>query len=152
MRVLILCTHNSARSQMAEGLLRHLGGKDFTVFSAGTEATRVNPLAIRVMDEIGIDITGQYSKSLTQFLGQPLDVVITVCDQANESCPLFPGAPTRIHWSFPDPSAVQGAEEERIAAFRRVRMALTDHLQRFIDEQRATSIATVGVTTESASG
>ena len=150
MRVLILCTHNSARSQMAEGLLRHLGGKNFAVLSAGTEATRVNPLAIRAMAEIGIDITGQYSKSLTQFLGQPLDVVITVCDQANESCPLFPGTPTRIHWSFPDPSAVQGTEEERLAAFRQVRIALTDHLLRFIEERRVPAHPLVNPPTERA--
>ena len=120
-RILFLCTHNSARSQMAEGLLRALGGDQFEVASAGTEQTRVRPEAITVMGELNVDISGQTSKTLERFLGETWDEVITVCDQANESCPLFPGARARRHWSIDDPSRVQGAAEERLAAFRRAR-------------------------------
>lgn len=120
-RVLFLCTHNSARSQMAEGLLRHLGGIGFDVFSAGTEATRVRPLAIRAMAELGLDISGHASKSLDRYLGEPFDAVITVCDDANETCPVFPGAGRRLHWSFDDPSKATGTEDEQLATYRRVR-------------------------------
>ena len=120
-RVLFLCTHNSARSQMAEGLLRALGQGAYESFSAGTEATRVRPEAIAAMRELGIDITGQSSKTLEQYLHQSFDEVVTVCDSANESCPVFPGARNRRHWSIDDPSGVQGSDEERIAAFRRAR-------------------------------
>jgi arsenate reductase (thioredoxin) len=120
-RVLFLCTHNSARSQMAEGLLRHLGGGSVEVASAGTEARGVHPMAVRVMAEIGIDLRGHASKTLDRFVGKPWDDVITVCNHANESCPIFPGATSRLHWSFDDPSAVTGSEEQRLAAFRRVR-------------------------------
>jgi arsenate reductase len=116
-RVLFLCTHNSARSQMAEGLLRALGGDRFAVFSAGTVATSVRPEAITAMREIGIDISGQSSKTLEQFLGEPFDEVITVCDDANDACPVFPGVRNRRHWSIPDPSAVTGSEIDRLAAF-----------------------------------
>ncbi len=123
-RVLFLCTHNSARSQMAEGLLRHLGGGRYEAFSAGTEATRVRPLAIRAMAELGIDISGQESKTLERYLGQPFDALITVCDQANESCPVFFGAKERLHWSFPDPSQAIGTEEEQLAVYRQVRDAI----------------------------
>jgi arsenate reductase (thioredoxin) len=128
-RVLFLCTHNSARSQMAEGLLRHLAGDRFEAHSAGTEATHVRPLAIRAMDEIGVDISGQESKTLDRYLGEPFDYVITVCDDANEACPFFPGAQSRLHWSLPDPSAAEGTEEERLAVFRSVRDALRDRVQ-----------------------
>jgi len=120
-RVLFLCTHNSARSQMAEGLLRHLGGGSVEVASAGTEARGVHPMAVRVMAEIGIDLRGHASKTLDRFVGEPWDDVITVCDHANESCPIFPGATRRLHWSFDDPSAATGSEEQRLAAFRHVR-------------------------------
>ena len=120
-RVLFLCTHNSARSQMAEGLLRHVAGDRFEAHSAGTEATHVRPLAVRAMDEVGVDITGQESKTLERYLGEPFDYVITVCDDANEACPFFPGARNRLHWSFEDPARVEGSEEERLAVFRRVR-------------------------------
>ena len=120
-RVLILCTGNSARSQMAEGLLRMLAGDHFEVFSAGSKPSIVNPLAIAAMDERGIDIRAQRSKHLNEYLDQPFDYVITVCDNAAETCPLFPGAARRIHWSFPDPAAVQGTEAERLASFRQVR-------------------------------
>jgi arsenate reductase (thioredoxin) len=128
-RVLFLCTHNSARSQMAEGLLRHLAGDRFEAYSAGTEATYVRPLAIRAMDEIGVDISGQESKMLERYLGEPFDYVITVCDDANEACPFFPGAKNRLHWSLPDPSAAKGSEEERLAVFRSVRDRMRNRMQ-----------------------
>src|SRR5437588_6903268 len=128
-RVLFLCTHNSARSQMAEGLLRNLGGARFEVHSAGTEATQVRPLAIQVMREVGIDLTGQESKTLDRYLSQPFDVVITVCDQANESCPVFPGARRRLHWSFPDPSKAEGTQEEQLAVYRAVRDAIKERIE-----------------------
>lgn len=131
-RVLILCTGNSARSQMAEGLLRHLAGGAIIVESAGTAPSPVNPLAIRDMAERGIDISHHRSKHLSEFLNQPFDVVITVCDQAAEACPIFPGRAERIHWSFPDPAAVTGTGEERIAAFREVRDALEQHLRAWL--------------------
>src|SRR5437588_8944751 len=123
-RVLFICTHNSARSQMAEGLLRHLGGERFEAFSAGTEATHVRPLAIKTMGELGIDISGQQSKTLDRYLNEPFDEVITVCDTAAEACPIFPGAAHRRHWSFPDPSKATGSEEEQLAVYRRVRDAI----------------------------
>lgn len=123
-RVLILCTGNSARSQMAEGLLRTLGGERVDVFSAGSKPSVVNPYAIRAMQKRGIDISGQRSKHLSEYLNQPFDFVITVCDQAAETCPIFPGKAQRIHWSFPDPAATQGSDEEILAAFERVRDAL----------------------------
>jgi arsenate reductase len=128
-RVLFLCTHNSARSQMAEGLLRHLAGHRFEVYSAGTEATFVRPHAIEVMNEIGIDISGQKSKTLADYLGQPFDYVITVCDSANEACPVFPGAKRRLHWSFDDPAAAVGREEERLRVFRSVRDNIEEHIE-----------------------
>jgi arsenate reductase len=123
-RVLFLCTHNSARSQMAEGFLRALGGDRFEGFSAGTEATRVRPLAIRAMAEQGIDISRQESKTLDRYRGEPFDYVITVCDQAAEACPVFPGARERLHWSFPDPSQATGSEAEQLATYRSVRDAI----------------------------
>jgi arsenate reductase (thioredoxin) len=128
-RVLFLCTHNSARSQMAEGLLRHLAGDRFEAMSAGTEATRVRPLAIRAMEEIGVDISGQESKTLDRYLGEPFDHVITVCDDANEACPFFPGAASRLHWSFEDPSRAVGSEEERLAGFRSVRDRIREKIE-----------------------
>lgn len=128
-RTLFICTHNSARSQMAEGLLRHLAGERFEVFSAGTEATFVRPQAIEVMREIGVDISGQESKTLNQYLGQSFDCVITVCDNANEACPVFPGNGKRLHWSLPDPSAATGTQEEQLAVFRTVRDQITKRIQ-----------------------
>lgn len=128
-RVLFLCTHNSTRSQMAEGLLRQLAGDLFEAFSADTESTRVRPEAISVMAELGIDVSGQGSKTLDRYLGEPFDYVVTVRDQANEVCPFFPGAQERLHWSLPDPSSAGGAEEERLAAFRSVRDRLRDLMQ-----------------------
>jgi arsenate reductase (thioredoxin) len=128
-RVLFLCTHNSARSQMAEGLLRHLAGDRFEVMSAGTEATHVRPLAIRAMEEVGIDISGQESKTLDRYLEESFDYVITVCDDANEACPFFPGAANRLHWSFEDPSRAEGSEEERLAVSRSVRDTIRERIE-----------------------
>jgi arsenate reductase len=128
-RVLFLCTHNSARSQMAEGLLRYLAGDRFEAYSAGTEATHVRPLAIRAMAELGIDISQQDSKTLDRYLGEPFDAVITVCDQAAEACPVFPGAKSRLHWSFPDPSKATGSEEQQLAVYRQVRNDIAVHIR-----------------------
>ena len=133
-RVLILCTGNSARSQMAEGLLRHLGnaeGDRFEVESAGTRPSRVRPEAIAVLRELGIDISSHRSKSVDEFAGQRFDYVLTVCDNARESCPIYPGHANRLHHSFDDPAAVKGDEEERLAAFRRVRDEIRDYLRGF---------------------
>jgi len=134
--VLFLCTHNSARSQIAEALLRHLGGSDFAAASAGTEVTRVHPLALSVLAERGIETSGLTSQHLRDFAGQRFAVVITVCDRARDACPVFPGETERLHWSFPDPSAVVGTDEERLNAFRAVRDGLERHILRFIDERR----------------
>ena len=131
-RVLILCTGNSARSQMAEGLLRSFGEDRFEVFSAGTKPSTVRPEAIAAMSELGIDLSSHRSKHVRQFDGQQFDYVITVCDNANESCPIFPGETERIHWSVPDPAAVEGSETERLAAFRRVRDGLAETLRGFV--------------------
>ncbi len=133
-RVLILCTANSARSQMAEGLLRHEGGDRFDVASAGTQPSRVRPEAIAVMRELGMDISGQRSKSVEEFIGQDFDYVITVCDTAKQSCPVFPGKTTLMHWSIEDPAAAEGDEDARLAVFRRVRDELRQRLRGFILE------------------
>jgi arsenate reductase len=117
---------------MAEGFLRALAGDRFEVASAGTEATRVHPLAIRAMDEVGVDLRGQASKALDRFLGEPWDFVVTVCDRAGERCPLFPGPARRIHWSFEDPSAAAGDEAERLRAFRRVRDQIAERLRTWL--------------------
>jgi arsenate reductase (thioredoxin) len=131
-RVIFVCTHNSARSQMAEGMLRAWGGDRFQVFSAGTEATGVRPEAIAVMDEIGIDISGHLSKTLEPFLGEAFSWLITVCDEARESCPTIPGVAQQAHWSIDDPSAADGDEEARLAAFRKARDILRDRIHIFI--------------------
>ena len=131
-RVLILCTGNSARSQMAEGLLRGMVGDQFEVASAGVAPTAVRPEAIEAMRELGIDISGHYSKSVDDFAGQTFDYVITVCDHANKQCPVFPGQTKRIHWSFDDPAAVAGDKEQRLAAFRRIRDQISERLRGFI--------------------
>ena len=135
-RVLFLCTHNSARSQMAEGFLRQHAGDRFDVESAGTEETRVHPLAIRAMHEVGIDVSGHRSKTLDRFLDQPWDVVITVCDSANERCPLFPRSARRLHWSFEDPSQTRGSEEERLEVFRRIRDEIAARIDGWLAERR----------------
>lgn len=132
-RVLILCTGNSARSQMAEGLLRRDGGGDlFEVFSAGTHPGHVRAEAIAAMREVGIDISRHRSKSVGEFAGQEFDYVITVCDNAREQCPVFPGRTRHIHWCFDDPAAAPGDEATRLAEFRRVRDLIRERLETFI--------------------
>ena len=133
-RALILCTGNSARSQMAEGLLRHDAGELFEVSSAGVEPGHVRPQAIAVMSEVGIDISGQRSKSVEEFTGEEFDYVITVCDNANEHCPVFPGKTKRIHWSFEDPAAASGDEAARLAVFRLVRDQLRQRFSEWVSE------------------
>jgi arsenate reductase (thioredoxin) len=128
-RILFLCTHNSARSQMAEAICRELGGEGVESASAGTEVTRVHPLALREMAERGIDLDGHRSKSIDELAGERFDCVVTVCDNARESCPVFPGAPERLHWSLPDPSAAAGGETERRLAFKRTADELTARIR-----------------------
>ncbi|MDQ2903416.1 MAG: arsenate reductase ArsC [Chloroflexota bacterium] len=142
MRVLFLCTHNSSRSQMAEGLLRTRGGAAYDVFSAGTQPRVVHPLAIKAMQEIGIDISDHRAKSLEEYREQPpMDLVITVCSEAAEACPYFPNARHQVHWGFPDPSRVEGSEEERLAAFRHIRDLIAARINRFLGLHPATSLA-----------
>ncbi len=133
-KVLILCTGNSARSQMAEAYLRHLGGTDFDVHSAGVSPSKVRPEAIEVMQEIGVSGEGLWSKSVDEFADQRFDYVITVCDHAAENCPVFPGTVERIHWSFEDPAAVDGTPDEKLDAFRRVRDQIIKKLTAWADE------------------
>ena len=137
--VLILCTGNSARSQMAEGLLRNDAGDRFDVESAGIKPSIVRPEAIAVMKEVGIDISGQRSKHLDEFEGRQFDYVLTVCDNARESCPVFFGAATRLHHNFDDPSAMDGSEEARMVLFRRVREELREYLRNFETQHKQDS-------------
>ena len=130
-RVLILCTCNSARSQMAEGLLKHMAGSRFEVHSAGTKPGSVRPEAIAVMKEIGIDISANRSKHVDEFAGQAFDYVLTVCDNAARNCPIYPGSTKRLHFGFEDPATAQGSEEQRLAAFRRVRDQIGAYLRDF---------------------
>ena len=130
-KVLFICTHNSARSQIAEGLMNTFHLDDYMAWSVGTEPTQVNPYAIRVMEEVGIDVTGHHSKSMESFQSLDFDYVVTVCDHANEVCPFFPGGKERIHKSFQDPSTIEGSEETRLAGFRRVR----DEIRAWIEER-----------------
>ncbi len=134
-RVLILCTANSARSQMAEGLMRHDHGERFEVESAGTKATSVRPEAVAVMKEIGIDISGHRSKVVEEVAERTFDYVLTVCDNAKESCPIFPGHGNRLHHSFEDPAAVQGTDEDRLTAFRLIRDQIRSYLREFALER-----------------
>ena len=135
-RVLFLCTHNSSRSQMAEGLLRARGGTRYKVFSAGTHPRAVHPLAIKAMAELGIDISeqaGHRAKGIEEFESEPpMDLVVTVCDEAAEECPYFPRARRQEHWGFPDPSVATGTEAERLAVFRRVRDAIAERIDAFV--------------------
>lgn len=130
-RVLFVCTGNSARSIMAEALLRHHGGSDFEVFSAGTEPKGVNPLTVRVMTDAGLDIGDARSKSVDEFLGQGFDYVITVCDQARQACPVFPGSHRSLHWGYEDPAAAEGSEEERLKVFRLVLTQIGTRIAQF---------------------
>lgn len=133
MRVLFLCTHNSSRSQMAEGLLRARGGTNYEVFSAGTEPRVVHPLAIKAMQELDITISARRAKSLEEFRDQPpMDLGMTVCDDAAEACPYFPNARHQVHWGFPDPSRVEGSKEERLAAFRHIRDLIATGIWQFL--------------------
>ncbi|MHB8599283.1 MAG: arsenate reductase ArsC [Ktedonobacteraceae bacterium] len=138
LRVLFLCTHNSSRSQMAEGLLRAYGGSRYRVFSAGTHPHSVHSLAIQAMAELGIDISeaaGHKAKGVEEFTHQPpIDLVVTVCDEAAEECPFFPNARRQEHWGFPDPSAAVGTEAERLAVFRQVRDAIATRIKTFLQQ------------------
>lgn len=140
MRVLFLCTHYSSRSQMAEGLLRAQGGPRYQVFSAGTHPLTVHPFAIKAMAELGIDISGQAghrAKGIEEFeMVPPMDLVVTVCDEAAEECPYFPRARRQEHWGFPDPSKASGTEAERLAVFRRVRDAIATRIDAFVQHNQ----------------
>jgi arsenate reductase len=136
-RILVLCTGNSARSQMGEGLFRHEGGAEYEVESAGTKPSHVRPEAIAVMKEIGIDISAHRSKSVEEFSGQSFDYVVTVCDNARDNCPMFPAGTARIHWSFEDPAAVEGGEGERQAAFRGIRDQIHERVKTFFRDRSA---------------
>jgi len=129
-KVLFICTHNSARSQMAEALMNALYGDQYTAWSAGTEPSEVNPYAIRVMEEAGVDMAGHHSKGMEPVLGQDFDYVVTVCDHANEACPFFPGGKERIHKGFEDPAAIEGPEEAKLGGFRHTR----DGIKAWIEE------------------
>lgn len=136
-RVLILCTGNSCRSQMAEGLWDHLGQGEWSAVSAGSKpAGYVHPLAIRAMSELGLDISANVSKILTEFVEQPFDLVVTVCDNAQEACPVFPGAKTLYHWPFDDPAHAVGTDEEKMSEFRRVRDEIRDTISRYLSSQK----------------
>ena len=138
-RVLFLCTGNSARSQLAEALLTQAGDGDFQVESAGTEPKGVNPYTLRVLAESGIDWSAARSKSATEFLGQPWDYVITVCDRARQSCPVFPGQYNSLHWGIDDPAEVEGTDDERLAAFRTAYLELSMRIRPFITLARRTA-------------
>ncbi len=131
--VLFVCTHNSARSIMAEALLREKGGDAYEAFSAGVEATEVRPLTLQVLREAGVPTEGLRSKSFEEYLGRTFDYVITVCDSARQSCPAFPGEGERFHWGYDDPSTVEGTDEERLAAFRRVFTAISQRIDLFMN-------------------
>ena len=131
-QVLILCTGNSARSQMAEGLLREMAGDQMTVYSAGSKPSVVNPFAIQAMQVRGIDISQHRSKHLQEFLQRSFDYVITVCDNAAETCPMFPGPAQRVHWSFPDPAAIKGSDEDKLNSFVEVRNNLEKTLREWM--------------------
>jgi arsenate reductase (thioredoxin) len=133
-KVLFLCTGNSARSQMAEGFLRHLAGQKYDVLSAGIEPKGLNPLAVQAMREAGIDISGQRSKDARELLGTPIQFVVTVCSSAKEKCPVFPGTVKFLHWDLDDPAAAAGAPEEKLAVFRRVRDEILAHIEREFGE------------------
>jgi thioredoxin type arsenate reductase len=146
-RVLFICTGNSARSQMAEAILGFMGGPDFEAHSAGTAPSDVNPNTVRVLGEISIDWSGARSKPLDEFAGQRFDYVITVCDRARQACPFFPGARRMLHWDLPDPAEVEGTAEEKLEAFRRTRTQIADRMRPFVTdalERRATQQTPAG--------
>jgi arsenate reductase len=147
-RVLFVCTGNSARSQIAEALLKDFGASDFAVFSAGTEPKGVNPYTVRALGEIGIDWSGAQAKSVTEFVGQPFDYVITVCDRARQTCPVFPGQHNSLHWGLDDPAEVDGTDAEKLEAFRRTRTEVATRLRPFVElARRAKGIAQAAVST-----
>ena len=131
-RILFLCIHNSCRSQMAEGLMRHLGGDRFEALSAGIEGGRVHPRAVWAMAEMGIDISGHQSQPMSDYTNEPMDYVVTTCDEALEACPAWPGGGQMLHWGFPDPASATGTEEEITAFFRTVRDAIADCIRQFL--------------------
>jgi arsenate reductase len=135
-RVLFVCTGNSARSQIAEAMLRDLGGAEFETFSAGTEPKGVNPFTVLVLGEIGIDWAGARSKSVTEFLGRPFDFVITVCDRARQTCPVFPGRHSSLHWDLEDPAEAEGTDAQKLEAFRRTRIEVANRLGPFVELAR----------------
>jgi arsenate reductase len=134
-KVLFICTHNSARSHMAEGFVNALYGNRYSAFSAGTEPSTVNPYAVRVMKEIGIDISDHRSKSVDEFIDQDLDYVVTVCDHAKEVCPFFPGGRKALHKGFQDPASVTGTEDEKLSLFRRVRDEIRDWVKKIFGNE-----------------
>jgi len=136
LRVLFLCTGNSCRSQMAEALLRHFGGEDFAVYSAGTDPKPIHPLTRQVMAELDLDLSAHRSKDLREFLGQSFDYVITVCDRARDNCPTFPGDNVRIHWGFADPAAAPGDDNAQRMVFRRVRYEINERIRVWVTVQR----------------
>jgi arsenate reductase len=149
-RVLFVCTGNSARSQIAEALLKDFGASDFAVFSAGTEPKGVNPYTVRALGEIGIDWSGARAKSVTEFVGQPFDYVITVCDRARQTCPVFPGQHNSLHWGLDDPAEVDGTDAQKLEAFRRTRTEVATRLRPFVElARRAKGIAQAAVSTGS---
>ncbi len=131
-RVLFLCTGNSARSIIGAALLKQIGGDAFEVYSAGTHPKGINPYTVRVLEGLNIDLSGERSKDVAEFAGQSFDYVITVCDAAAEECPIFPGAPERTHWSFVDPAAVEGSDEEKLRAFQRTLREMQMRLSTFV--------------------
>jgi len=133
-KVLFLCTGNSCRSQMAEGWLRHLAGNQFDVVSAGTHPVGLNPYAVTVMREVNVDISNHVSERVDPYLDQTFDYVITVCDRAHETCPIFPGASSMLHWSFDDPAKAKGTYEQQLIVFRNIRDAIADQIRHFITE------------------
>ncbi len=145
-RVLFVCTGNSARSQIAEALLRDFGGADFAVDSAGTDPKGVNPYTVRVLGEIGIDWSAARAKSVTEFMGRPFDYVITVCDRARQTCPVFPGHHNSMHWGLDDPAEVDGTDEQKLEAFRRTRTEVATRLRPFVELARRARTAHEGAT------
>ena len=143
-RVLFVCTGNSARSQIAEAMLREVGGAEFQAFSAGTEPKGVNPFSVLVLGEIGIDWSGARSKSVTEFLGRPFDYVITVCDRARQTCPVFPGRHSSLHWDLDDPAEVEGTDQEKLEGFRRTRAEVAARLPAFVELARRAGSASEG--------
>ncbi|MGI8928369.1 MAG: arsenate reductase ArsC [Candidatus Limnocylindrales bacterium] len=137
-RVLFVCTGNSARSIMAEALMRKSGGEDFEVYSAGTEPRGINPLTVTVLQEAGLPTSGLRSKSVQEFLGQQFDYVITVCDQARQSCPVFPGSHQALHWGYEDPAEATGTEDERLQVFRSVFTQMSLRINEFVVIARRT--------------